>query len=128
MGIVNQNATEYHHLQITEIIDNSMQLEYPNVKIKAVGRNKVDDKVQIYPILVYVTGRLMDYVLAELQRRDDIFVIGQTMNKKVNKGFIRALRAEYIYREDWVKFYNVNRRASLKDVQDKFKDIINDEE
>lgn len=127
MGIVNQNATEYHHLQITEIIDNSIQLEYPSVKIKAVGRNKVDDKVQIYPILVYVTGRLMDYVLAELQRRDDIFVIGKTMNKKVNKGFIRALRAEYIYREDWVKFYNVNRRASLKDVQDKFKDLMDEE-
>lgn len=127
MGIVNQNATEYHHLQITEIIDNSMQLEYPSVKIKAVGRNKLEDKVQIYSILVYVTGRLMDYVLAELQRRDDIFVIGKTMNKKVNNGFIRALRAEYIYREDWVKFYNVNRRASLKDVQDKFKDLMDEE-
>ena len=127
MGIVNQNATAYHKLQITEIIDNSMRLEYPSVKIKAVGRNKLEDKVQIYSIVVYVTGRLMDYVLSELQRRDDIFVIGKTMNKKVNNGFIRALRAEYIYREDWVKFYNVNRRASLKDVQDKFKDLMDEE-
>lgn len=123
MGIVNENATEYHHLTISEIIDNSQRLETPNVKIKTVGRNKVGDKVITYPIIVYVTGKLMDYVLAELQKPDDIFVIGKTVSTK----FARAIRAEYIYREDWVKFYNVNRRASLKDVQDKFKDMINEE-
>lgn len=124
MGIVNENSTEYHHLQIREIIDNSMRLETPNVKIKTVGRNTIGGKVVTYPLIVYVTGKMIDYVLAELQRMDDIFVIGKTVSTK----FSRAIRAEYIYREDWVKFYNVNRRASLKDVQDKFKDIINDEE
>lgn len=123
MGIVNENATEYHHLKISEIIDNSQRLETPNVKIKAVGRNKVGDKVLTYPIIVYVTGKMMDYVLAELQKSDDIFVIGKTVSTK----FARTIRVEYIYREDWVKFYNVNRRASLKDVQDKFKDMINEE-
>lgn len=123
MAVVNEGSNEYHHLQITEIIDNSMRLENPNVKIRTVGRHTLGGKVITYPLQVYVTGKLMDYVLAELQKRDDIFVIGKTVHTK----FQRSLRAEYIYREDWIKFYNVNGRASLKEVQDKFREIQDEE-
>lgn len=124
MSVINSSNNEYQHLKISEILDYSQSLDKPMVKIKTIGRTLINDKVLTYSLLVYVTGKLMDYVLAELQKGDDIFVIGKTyMVRPQIKSVVRAMRAEYIYREDWIKFYNVNRRASLKEVQDKFMEL-----
>lgn len=111
---LNQCSNEYHHLTIKFIDDYSYDPTKSYVRLKCKGkiiyrRAKARNGYTLYTydINVYVAGRLKEYVLAELTTGDDIFVIGRTKNWKPYKSnTIRALTAECIYREDWLKFYN----------------------
>lgn len=118
---INQGANEYHHLQIKYITDRSMEIIKPWVKLECVGKymhytseTKSGYKIYSYQIFVYAIGRMMDYVLAELQPKDMIFVVGRSIDRRPNKyNKTRGLLAECIYREDWMKFYGKGSGGSL---------------
>lgn len=121
---LNVSHTEYHHLQIKWIDDYMIDKGY--VKIKCTGkvmhRKSTATKgyqVYSYGLNVYVRGGLANYVLAELQYKDNIFVIGRTIDKKIKGNYtIRAVAAECIYREDWLNFYKAKGCVDPKDYED----------
>lgn len=123
--IVNQGQNEYHHLKVLEIKDYSRG-EHPCVIIKGQGktfyrntRTNSGYSIEPYRITVIVKGQLMDYVLYEIDEEDLIFVIGHTeMCKPSEYQYVRALKAAYIYKEDWVKYYNNYGNINPKDTED----------
>lgn len=58
---------------------------------------------------VYAVSGLADYVEAELYNGDSIFVVGYAIAKRAKAGpknfFKLCCQAEYIYKEDCLKFY-----------------------
>lgn len=109
---VGQSTNEYHHITVREVVDYS-ECSYPFVLIK--GDSKImcrDSKalkgytVKPYSIQVRVRGMLMNYVLYEIDEGDNIFVIGHSEMWTPKKFPMRIVKAECIYKEDWMKYYN----------------------
>lgn len=110
---VAQSSNEYHHLVINDIIDRSRELKKSFVRLHCTGKIMFRDSrsnsgyaIETYKVLVYIYGRLMDYVLNELQIKDSIFVVGRTVTRMPNPyARVRCVQAECIYREDWMLYY-----------------------
>lgn len=123
--ILNQSSNEYHHLKVIEIKDYSNGT-YPLVTMRCEGKHilrsseaRTGYTTVPYKVKVFVKGQLMSYVLYEIDINDLIFVVGHTDMSKPNKyNFERILKADYIYKEDWVKYYNNYGNINPKDLED----------
>lgn len=121
---INVSHTEYHHLTVKWIDDYLVDKGY--VRMKCFGKvmhrkASVNGGYQVYTynLNVYVRGRLANYVLAEIQNNDNIFVIGRTIDKRLKGNYtIRAVAAECIYREDWLNFYRARGSVDPRDYED----------
>lgn len=123
--IIAQGQNEYHHLKVTAINDYSSN-EKPLVILKCEGKIMIRDTTKPsgfnttpYQLVVFVKGMLMYYVLSEIDIDDLIFVVGHTdMSKPSKYVFRRIVKADYIYKEDWVKYYNRYGNINPKDLED----------
>lgn len=123
--ILNQGQNEYHHLKVKEIQDYSNR-EKPVVILRCEGKHLLRDSTSKfgfstvpYRTKVFVKGQLMNYVLYEIDEEDLIFVVGHTDMCKPNKyNFERMVKADFIYKEDWVKYYNNYGNINPKDLED----------
>lgn len=123
--ILNQGQNEYHHLKIIEIKDYTSG-EYPLVILRCEGKHLLRDSkakygwtTERYKTRVFVKGQLMYYALYELDVNDLIFVVGHTEMCKPNQyNLERMVKADYIYKEDWVKYYNNYGNINPKDLED----------
>lgn len=124
--IISQGSNEYHHIQITDIVDLSSS-ENPIVIIKGYGKIMMRDsnsrtgyKIVRYYVRVYVRGMMMHYVNSELDIKDLVFVVGRSnMCKPTKYSEVRMVDADYIYKEDWVKFYNNYGNINPQDTEDR---------
>ena len=131
---INQGSTEYHHLNIKWIDDYSNEINRDYVRMRCIGKNiyrstkgKSGYVISGYNVLVYVHGRLKDYVLNELTIGDDILVVGRSIDRKPNTYTRqRCLLAECIYREDWLKYYPNALNINPKDYEDIYEENITD--
>ena len=123
--IISQGANEYHHIKVTEIKDYTNR-DNPLVIIRGEGkilyrdtRSKFGFSTVPYRVKIFVKGQLTSYVLYEIDEGDLIFVVGHTDMCKPNKfTFERMVKADYIYKEDWVKYYNNYGNINPKDTED----------
>ena len=123
--IISQGANEYHHIKVIEIKDYTNR-DNPLVIIRGEGkilyrdtRSKFGFSTVPYRVKIFVKGQLTSYVLYEIDEGDLIFVVGHTDMCKPNKfTFERIVKADYIYKEDWVKYYNNYGNINPKDIED----------
>lgn len=123
--IISQGANEYHHIKVIEIKDYTNR-DNPLVIIRGEGkilyrdtRSKFGFSTVPYRVKIFVKGQLTSYVLYEIDEGDLIFVVGHTDMCKPNKfTFERMVKADYIYKEDWVKYYNNYGNINPKDIED----------
>lgn len=123
--IISQGANEYHHIKVIEIKDYTNR-DNPLVIIRGEGkilyrdtRSKFGFSTVPYRVKIFVKGQLTSYVLYEIDEGDLIFVVGHSDMCKPNKfTFERMVKADYIYKEDWVKYYNNYGNINPKDTED----------
>lgn len=123
--IISQGANEYHHIKVIEIKDYTNK-DNPLVIIRGEGkilyrdtRSKFGFSTVPYRVKIFVKGQLTSYVLYEIAEGDLIFVVGHSDMCKPNKfTFERMVKADYIYKEDWVKYYNNYGNINPKDTED----------
>lgn len=123
--IISQGANEYHHIKVIEIKDYTNR-DNPLVIIRGEGkilyrdtRSKFGFSTVPYRVKIFVKGQLTSYVLYEIDEGDLIFVVGHSDMCKPNKyNFERMVKADYIYKEDWVKYYNNYGNINPKDTED----------
>lgn len=123
--IISQGANEYHHIKVIEIKDYTNK-DNPLVIIRGEGkilyrdtRSKFGFSTVPYRVKIFVKGQLTSYVLYEIDEGDLIFVVGHSDMCKPNKfTFERMVKADYIYKEDWVKYYNNYGNINPKDTED----------
>ena len=123
---ISQGSNEYLHLTVKEIIDFSMG-ERPFVilmgKTKIMVRNTTSPsgiKLTDAIIKCFIKGQLVNYVLAEIDIGDNIFVVGRTdsvYNKKYNSNE-RITQVDLIYKEDWMKYYKNGNALNPVDTED----------
>lgn len=123
---ISQGSNEYLHLTVKEIIDFSMR-ERPFViligKTKIMVRNTTSPsgiKLTDAIIKCFIKGQLVNYVLAEIDVGDNIFVVGRTdsvYNKKYNSNE-RITQVDLIYKEDWMKYYKNGSALNPVDTED----------
>lgn len=121
------SATEYQHLTIKDIREKT-SLQQGNY-VLIVGTSKQFNYTT--RITVLVNGRLQDYVLNELSVRDNIFVVGYSINLRIHKYHSeRVIVAMYIYKEDWMRYYGnpdavgSNYEYTKREIQELIKDNI----
>lgn len=123
--IISQGANEYHHIKVIEIKDYTNR-DNPLVIIRGEGKilyrdtkSKFGFSTIPYRVKIFVKGQLTSYVLYEIDEGDLIFVVGHSDMCKPNKfTFERMVKADYIYKEDWVKYYNSYGNINPKDLED----------
>ena len=123
--IISQGANEYHHIKVIEIKEYTNR-DNPLVIIRGEGkilyrdtRSKFGFSTVPYRVKIFVKGQLTSYVLYEIDEGDLIFVVGHSDMCKPNKfTFERMVKADYIYKEDWVKYYNNYGNINPKDTED----------
>ena len=123
--IISQGANEYHHIKVIEIKDYTNR-DNPLVIIRGEGkilyrdtRSKFGFSTVPYRVKIFVKGQLTSYVLYEIDEGDLIFVVGHSDMCKPNKfTFERMVKADYIYKEDWIKYYNNYGNINPKDTED----------
>ena len=123
---ISQGSNEYLHLTVKEIIDFSMG-ERPFVilmgKTKIMIRNTTSSsgiKLTDAIIKCFIKGQLVNYVLAEIDIGDNIFIVGRTdsiYNKKYNCSE-RITQVDLIYKEDWMKYYKNGNALNPVDTED----------
>ena len=123
---ISQGSNEYLHLTVKEILDFSMN-ERPFViligKTKIMVRNTTSPsgiKLTDAIIKCFIKGQLVNYVLAEIDVGDNIFVVGRTdsvYNKKYNSNE-RITQVDLIYKEDWMKYYKNGNALNPVDTED----------
>lgn len=117
MTVYNTSDNIYFHCKVERIqrviTDNGFEF----VEIKVQGRTSYKDelspekemKYRSNTMTAYAVGSLGDYAEAELMPKDDIFIVGKLVTKFRKRGTVnypeQVIHAEYIYKEEWMKFY-----------------------
>lgn len=113
---VSQGSNEYHHLTVKSIREQESKSGTECTILicdgKTFNRNtksSTGHMITPYEIRVYVLGMLRNYVEAEIDIGNNIFVIGRSAVRTRKQGTSfwsqRVLEAECIYKEDWMRYY-----------------------
>lgn len=123
---ISQGSNEYLHLTVKEIADYSMN-ERPFIiltgKTKIMVRHTTSPsgiKLTDATVKCFIKGQLINYVLAEIDIGDNVFVVGRTdsiYNKKYNCNE-RITQVDLIYKEDWMKYYKNGNSLNPVDTED----------
>lgn len=123
---ISQGSNEYLHLTVKEIADFSMN-EKPFVivtgRTKTLMRNTSSPsgiKLTDATVKCFAKGQLINYILAEVDKGDNVFIVGRTdsiYNKKTNSTE-RITQVDLIYKEDWMKYYKNGNALNPVDTED----------
>lgn len=116
MQAVNLQSNIFWHGRVKHIIHGESPSGLRWAIVQAEGKSGARDTLDPNNVIthyqsmdIYTVSGLADYVENELEIGDPIFVVGQLIVKKTKKGqtYFHKLccQAEYIYKEDCLKFY-----------------------
>lgn len=105
----------YLHIRVEKIeeyYNNNLGEDVMVIKGRNVSRqlseNYSKQVIQNVPLLIIVRGYLREYVKNEIETNDNLFVVGYLTGRFNGKTTTMAVRAESIYKEDFLRYFPVD--------------------